>query len=427
MITTKESSSLGELIRHYRKQAEMTLVQLEQLTNVDKASISRIESGQVKRPTLVTIQKIGFVLNIPYEKMIERYIEIEERAEVLFAILKKLIYLEKNYIITKVAMKALQSPFEDSVDLIEKLYDTVTKIDEPSIKLALYQVIIDYSRAHGIMPYIAKALLQTYLIERDDFTKLRSTYASGKGLLFFEDFLTSEEQGLMYYKLSVHAYNLCLFKESLDMGKKALHGTICDTRMKANTIFSICNSYYHLGDYKQTKEYLAKYKKFSLPEVKDNVNGIEAMLHLANGSHQLAISLLQENLRDCGDNALLHVVNLLFTLHLKTNNLSIIDELIQLEEKIFSITYVTPIKKSGLARYFRLKGDYYILTERTEEGINCYLEAASGYAKVDHIAEESECLRLIMNIHTQNKEAMDVFSTIKKLETYHDYKVKTLN
>ncbi|MFS1512019.1 helix-turn-helix domain-containing protein [Chengkuizengella sp. SCS-71B] len=428
MITTKESSSLGELIRHHRKQAEMTLVQLEQLTSVDKASISRIESGQVKRPTLVTIQKIGFVLNIPYEKMIERYIEIEERAEVLFSILKKLIHVEESIpIITKVAMKALQSSFEDSIDLVERLYNMISNIDEPSIKLALYQVIIDYSRAHGIMPYIAKGLLQTYLIERDDFTKFRSTYASGRGVLFFEDFLTSEEKGLMYYKLGVHAYYLCLFEEGIDMGRKALNATICDTRMQANTIYFLCNCYYYLGYYDQTKEYLNQYKEYSLPEVKDNVKLTEARLHSANGNHQEAIIILQENLKHCGDFTLLHVVNRLITLYLQTKNLSDIEELIQLEEKLLSIKYVTPVKKAELAHYFKLKGDYCVLTERIELGINCYLEAASRYAKVDHIAKESDCLRLIMNIHSLNKEAMDVFSTIQKLETYHDYKMKTSN
>ncbi|NDI36443.1 helix-turn-helix domain-containing protein [Chengkuizengella sediminis] len=427
MITTKANSSLGELIRHHRKQAEMTLVQLEKLTDVDKASISRIESGQVKRPSLVNIQKIGCILKISSEEIIERYIEVEERDEVLFTIFDKLIQGEKNIsIISNVAMKVLQSPVVDSIELVKRLYEKVTIIEKPSIKLALFQLIINYSRAHGIMPYIAKSMLQVYLIERDDFSKFRSTYVSGKGILFFEDFLSSEERGLMYYKLGVHAYYLCIFEESVDLGRKALDAEISDNRMRANTIYFVCNCYYYLGDYEQTKKYLTLYNEYSLPEVKDNTKLIEAALHSANGKHQLAISVLQENLPYCGDDTLLHVVNLLIILHLQTKNLSEIEMLFHLERRLLSIPCVTPFLQAELAHYYKLRGDYYIVTERIEEGINCYLEAAAGYAKVDLIAKESDCLRLILNIHTNKKETMDV-STIEKLETYHNYKVKTSN
>ncbi|NBI29041.1 hypothetical protein [Chengkuizengella marina] len=107
-----------------------------------------------------------------------------------------------------------------------------------------------------------------------------------------------------------------------------------------------------------------------------------------------------------------------------SKNISAIEELIQLEERLLSITYVTPFKKAELARYFRLKGDYYIHTKRVEEGINFYLEAAKRYGKVDLIARESECLKFIMDLYTNNKEMIDV-STIEKLGNNLDYKVNT--
>ncbi|MDP5272789.1 helix-turn-helix domain-containing protein [Chengkuizengella axinellae] len=427
MITTYKPSSLGELIQYYRKQAKMTLVQLETLSEVDKANLSRIESGQIKRPSLANIQKIGSVLHIPFEELIEQYIEVEERTNILFSIFNKLVQVGKNIdVITKVARKTLEYSTEDSLELVGELYTKTGNIEDSTIRLALYQVIINYSRAHGIMPYIAKGLLQTYLIERDDFTKLRSTYVSGKGILFFEDFLSSEERGVIYYKLEVHAYNLYLFEESIEMGKKALDSTISDIRMQANTIYIICNCYYYLGDYVQTKKYLDLYKEFSLPEVKDNTYLIEAVLYSASGSHQSAISILQENLPICGNYTLPHVVNLLINLYLQENRISEIEELLQLEEKILANTYVTPFKKAELGHYFKLKGDYFILTNRTEDGINYYLEAATRYSNVDLIAKESECLRLIMNIHTNNKEKMNIL-TIEKLENYLNCKSKTSN
>ncbi|NDI34653.1 hypothetical protein [Chengkuizengella sediminis] len=226
----------------------------------------------------------------------------------------------------------------------------------------------------------------------------------------------------MYYKFSVHAYNLCLFEESVEMGKKALHAKISDTRMRANTIQAVCNGYYYLGDYEKAKEYLDRYKEFLLPEVKDNANVLEAMLHTAYGNHELAISILQKNLPHCGEFTLLHVVNFLFTLYLQTGNLSAIEELVQLEEKLLSITYVTPFKKAELAHYFKLKGEYFLLTEKLEVGINFYLEAAKRYSKVDLINLESECLQQITNIHTTNNG--DIVSIFEKLGTYYDNKVR---
>ncbi|MFS1513677.1 helix-turn-helix transcriptional regulator [Chengkuizengella sp. SCS-71B] len=422
MVTGTKYSSLGELIRHHRKQAEMTLVQLEELTNVDKASISRIESGQIRRPSLDTIQKINSILNIPYEELIEQYIKVEDRADILFNVLHELVEGKNLYIITKVAMKALQYPVEDSLDLVEKLYDIIENIEEPSIRVALYQAIIVYSRAHGIMPYLAKGMLQAYLIERDDFSKLRSTYESGKGILLYEEFLTSEEQGVMYYKLSVHAYNLCLFEESIEFGKKALDAKIRD-RMRVSTLITLSNSYYNLGDYKQTKEYFSQYKEFSFPEVEGRSKLTEANLHSLLGEYQLAISILQENLSQYGDDSLLHAVNQLIKLYLQMHKLLDVKELLKLEERLLSIPCVTPFKKAELALYYKLKGDYYVLLKRVREGAKCYLEAATRYAKVDLISKESECLRQIMNIHKDNKEDID-FSIFGNLENYYDDKVK---
>ncbi|MDP5272788.1 winged helix-turn-helix domain-containing protein [Chengkuizengella axinellae] len=319
---------------------------------------------------------------------------VEQKYDTIFSNSDELV---KNDIpkLIKIVRKTLQSPEEEITDLIKNLYNSIATIKEPSIKFALYQVVTDFSRAHGIIPYIAKGLLQKYLIERDDFTKFHSTYASGKGILFFEDFLTSEEKGLVYYKLGVHAYYLCLFEESIKLGQKALDATITEARIQANTIYLVCNSYYQLGDYEQAAEYLAQYRAFSLPEVKDNVNLTEAMLHSANGNYQIAISMLQKNLQQCGDYTLLHVVNRLITLYSQTENLSAIEELIQKEEKLLSIPYDTPFEKARLALYSRLKGDYYIHTEKIEDGMKYYLEAATGYAKVDLIEKESECFRLI--------------------------------
>ncbi|NBI31099.1 helix-turn-helix domain-containing protein [Chengkuizengella marina] len=412
-------TTLGELIRHHRKQAEMTLVQLAEAAKLTKGNLSKIESGQIKCPSYQTILKINSVLNLPLKEVIERYIGIVDKTDSLFDILDDISHNEKNIpIIEKVAIKALKSPKNDSIELVERLFQKVEGIKSSSIKLTLLKSITRFSKTHGIMPYIAKCLLKIYLIERDDFTKLRSTYDSGKVIVMeYEEFLTSEERGEMYYSFGVHAYNLYLFEESIEMCKKALNETISD-RMRANTIGAVSNSYYRLGDYKRTKKYLDQYKTFSFPEVKDNVKEIEAMLHSAHGNYQQAISLLEENLPHCGDFTLLHIVNHLIRLYLQTNNLPKIQELIELEEKLLSIPCVTPFKKSELALYFRLKGEYYILIKRVEEGINYCLESAKRYANIDLVNKEKESLSIIMNTQVINKEFMASL-TIEKVGNYY--------
>lgn len=419
------STPLGNLIKNYRQKAGMTIKQLNYSSNVDRGNLSRIESGDVKRPCLETVQKLSSVLKIPSGEMVKEYLQVEGRADVLFAFLDDLIQKNDISMIPKVATKILQSSSKKSEDLIEMLYEKATNLENPAAKLPLYQLISRYSTDHGIMSYIAKGLLQAYLIERDDFPKFRSTYASGKGVLFFKNCLSSEEKGLMYYKLGVHAFYLCLFEESVDLGIKALDSKIEDDVMRANTIYFVCNCYFYLGNYEKTEEYLAQYKEYSLPKVKENTKITESMLHSANGNYQLAISILQDSLPCCGDDTLLHVVNHLITLYLKVNDLPKIQDLIQLEGRLLTITFTTPFQKAELAHYFKLRGNYFILTGRIESGIDSYLEAAIRYAKVDFSIEESVCLEQIMNIYFHNKKSMDLL-TVGKLATYHNYKGKEI-
>ncbi|NDI36354.1 hypothetical protein [Chengkuizengella sediminis] len=101
---------------------------------------------------------------------------------------------------------------------------------------------------------------------------------------------------------------------------------------------------------------------------------------------------------------MLHAVNELITIYLQTHNFSEIKELLELEDKLLTVPCVTPFKKAELALYYKLKGEYFFLTEREEEGVVCYLEAATRYSKLDFVNKESECLQQITNIHT-NKNA----------------------
>lgn len=149
--------------------------------------------------------------------------EIERRSDSLLHILYTTIQHKSSHeLIRKVATKYLESSNEDSFDLTEKLYQNIGSIEDTSIKLSLYNLILDHSRSHGMMPYIAKGMYQRYLIERNDFSKLKESYYIGKYVLHYADFLPQQDRIELYYKLGVHAYNLRIYNESIEHCKKIL-------------------------------------------------------------------------------------------------------------------------------------------------------------------------------------------------------------
>lgn len=81
-----------------------------------------------------------------------------------------------------------------------------------------------------------------------------------------------------------------------------------------------------------------------------------------------------------------------------------------MEDKFIGLPYTAPYKKSALAHYFKLKGAIGSI----EHGIECYMESAFRYSKVDDISKEREC-KLMMKLFTDRDERMDV-ETIKKFQ-----------
>ncbi|GAC42102.1 helix-turn-helix domain-containing protein [Paenibacillus popilliae] len=180
--------TIGELIQDTRRSLDIALTQLSKMSGVPKGTISKIENGDVKRPEFETVRPLAMALNIPLDTLIDYDIEIETRSESLRCILQTTIQQCQHVeLIRKVATKFLESPNEDSLDVTEKLYRTITSVENTSIKLLLYDLIIDYSRSHGIMPYIAQGMYQRYLIERNDFSRLKEAYHLGKNVPDYVD------------------------------------------------------------------------------------------------------------------------------------------------------------------------------------------------------------------------------------------------
>ncbi|WII35000.1 helix-turn-helix domain-containing protein [Paenibacillus thiaminolyticus] len=410
---------LGELIQHYRQRKKLTLAKLQEAVGIDKGSLSRIENSEVKRPDFQSILSIAAVLDIPHNDVIEKYIEIGHKSEVVYTILQnELTTLEYPSLIPKIAAKFLKAPNEDSLYLVGKLYREIDAIDNDSIKLSLYELILDYSRSHGIMPYIAKSMYQRYLIERNDFSRLKETYYSGKYILHYIDFLPQDEQLELHYKLGVHAYNLRFYRESIDHCKKVLAEEGGQSPYKIYALGVLRDAHFGIGEYKEAEMYSIQYKQFNYPHTQEQIVLMEALFNAKKGKTAQAIEQLRTFLKNCSDVYALPAAKHLLQLYLEHRNLEGAQAVIELRKISLSIVDKgNPLTYSEYAEYLRLQGEYYLAVGDSDNCISHLMEGALYYSKVNDIIKEKECLNMIVRNHIEQNIPMHK-PMLEKLSTY---------
>ncbi|BFH69836.1 hypothetical protein J27TS7_58290 [Paenibacillus dendritiformis] len=415
--------SIGELIQCHRYNRGMTLAQLSELTGIHKGTISKIENGDVKRPEYKTIRPLADTLQIPLETLVELHITVDKRADTLLFVLQDVIQHSGTAdLVTKVGRKFLESPSDDSHALVERLYDFTDSLENKEIKLALYQAIVDYSRDHGIMPFLAKGLLQVYLIERDDFSRLRDVYDSGKHIVQFVDFLTSEERITFYYKLAIHAFNLFLYEQSINLCLNVLQEAGEAGREHlyyVNALGILCNSYFYLGDYQRSENFLSLYMHYEYPDVKANAVLMSALINAKKGNSNFAITELRTFLETCSQDAALQAINQLMPLYLQENRLVEARQLIDYPICMESISTNNPNTISQLAEYYYHRAAYFVTLGELNKGVSEYLEGAFHFSRVNDTVQEKECIKQIMCIHLQQNVTMSM-STVEKLKAYYE-------
>ncbi|MBG9792365.1 DNA-binding protein [Paenibacillus dendritiformis] len=395
---SSEQRLVGELIYEYRKKARYTLRQLSTLSGIPKGTISKIERGETKRPELATVLALTSPLYVPYADVVSHYLVKERRKSVLQPLLQEAIRTGDVEVIEKIAVRFLECDGTDSYDLTAELYNMAESVTDVTVRLGLFQLITTYAREHGIQPYLAKALFQTYLIQRNDFSKLDLTFQTGTYLLNYINFFSEEDKVLLHFKLGFHAYALQLYEKCIELclpiGKKYKS----DDLTKARALLLICNSYYYLGDYFLAEQYLYECKKYPFAEIQENVALNEACIAGRKGNSKQAISQLLICLEQSSPNNAIHVVNELLELYLQDQNIDAIEQLIDDESRILNAHYHTPFKKSELALYFKLKAGYYILMKKYEDAIDCYTLSVLHYIDVDSRIRANDCFNLIVFI-----------------------------
>lgn len=387
--------TIGELIQDTRYASNITLTQLSELSGINKGTISKIENGEVKRPEFSTVYPLAMALNIPFETLVDYYVEDEKRSDLLFDILQATIQQRSsNELIRKVAAKYLEAPNEDSLDLTDKLYKHNNSIEDNSIKLSLYNLIIDYSRSHGIMPYIAKGMYQRYLIERNDFSKLKETYQSGIHILEYARFLSNKDRVKLYYCLGIHAYSLLYMNESKQYMKYVIeHDNSADGEYRANALINLCNSCYYTGEYDVSHSYLDEYSKYSFPYIIDNVKFMTACLNGKNGNLITAISFLESYVKEASEYNIVFAVAELFDLCIQNNDLQRAKLLLQYEDQMVKSLQdyrTTPFKRSKLACFYELAGRIH--QDNAEKMLEYYTKSFLEYACIGQYEKSFDCL-----------------------------------
>lgn len=200
---SKGTRLIGELIYDYRKSRRYTLPHLSTLSGIPKGTISKIERGETKHPELTTILALTNSLSIPYSDVVGYYIVTERRKNVLKRLLMEAIQRSESTVIEKIAARFLQCDSEDSYDLVEELYIMTEAVTDNTIRLTLFALIAKYAREHGIQPYVAKAFFQTYLIERNDFSRLEQTFHTGIYLLNYIVFFSRRGESAYLFQIRV--------------------------------------------------------------------------------------------------------------------------------------------------------------------------------------------------------------------------------
>lgn len=395
-------TTIGDLIRQYREQANLTISQLGQLTGIHKGVISKIENGDTKRPELKTIKSLSHVLEIPYAQIVEHYIEVEQRTEALRELLLEAIAFANKPLITKVALKFLESSQEESDTALERLHQLAADVESTDIQLLLYDLIITYSRQRGIQRFLAKGLLQKYLIERMDLKRLEDSYRIGEEILHYLDFLSREEKITYYFRMALHAHNIKKYIHCIELAEAGLAIRPPDSELKARAYLAMINSYYFLEEYQAVEHHLEIFRQFPYDFVPEAAKLTLALVKARKKEYHLAVGMLEECLHEISEHSRIHVVNELLDTYFHLGAMEAITKLLEWEDSLLSLKPQTPYQFLAIGRYFQLKGKFLCHTGRFDEGVESYVRSFESYGQVSAFQEIAHCMYDVLTQFSQH-------------------------
>ncbi len=389
-----QNKTIADIIFQLRKEKNLTYAELEELTGVHKSILHRIENGETKRPEFKTVKSIARALQIPYQGIVECYIEGESRIDTLFEILSEVITCNENFsLVPKIALRLLQSPNKETEESLQRLLSFTETVKEETLKVKLYEMIIQYSRGHGVMTYLAKGLLQKYLIERLDFKRLEQTYQEGREVLHYTDFLTDEEKIIIYFRMGLHSYALKKNEECIQLCLAGIQQEKRDTELKARAYLAMIYAYSRLGNFDKVEQYLPVFEKLQYDFVEENVKILRAMVKVRKKDYQAAVPMLQSYMEELSQNNKIFMAEELLDIYYQRGNMESIEELLKKEAQFLPENLNSPTTCSSVGRYFRQKGVYKLSIGLVDEGVECFAKCLRLFTDINHLKEKDDCVR----------------------------------
>lgn len=407
-VSTLQFTTIGDVIRRYREQANLSITQLANLSGVHKGVISKIELGDTKRPELRTIKAIAHVLEIPYQEIVEHYIDVEKRVEALKELLIETVEFSNEPLVSKVALKLLESPQEDTYNAIEQLYLLTENLEETDFKLMLYKIIAKYARERGVPPYVAKSLLQIYLIERLDLKQMEESFKAGEEILHYVDFLSQEERITYYFRMGLQAFAIKKYPQCIELCEAGLALEVAETELKARAYLAMINSYYFLDNFDAVEKHLDVFEKFTYDFVSDATKTTRGIVKAKLKQFDIAIPLLRRCLDEVSKDIKIHVVTELLEVFFQTEDMVSIAELLTREEEFLPTNPQTPYKHIAVGMYYQYKGDYLMRIGHIDAGMESYVTSLKSYGTVNAQEEIIKCMDDIFSFFAKNSKPMDL-------------------
>nr|WP_278431147.1 helix-turn-helix transcriptional regulator [Brevibacillus laterosporus] len=404
MVDSLTFTTLGELIKEKRLSLAMSLSDLGRGTGISKGVISKIESGETKRPELRTLKPIADVLEITYEEIIDLYVDMQLRDDVLEGFLAEAIEIANISLLTKVAKKFLENPKKDTYTLLEELYNLTASLKNNEVRISLYNTIIKYARSHGESQYIAKGLYQKYMIEREELKHLEESFKVGEEVLHYVDFLSQEEKITLYYRMALHAHNIKKYDKCVELGKMGIQEDETKNDLKESVALAMCNSFVEFEDHASLHLHLDECEKEEYRFIIECINYYRAIILSQRGDYEKAIPLLQECLEEVKGIRRLYRLNRLLEALSKAGKIELIREIIQSEEKHFSFNPVTPHQYAQIGMYYKFTGNFLIENGQFDLGIEQLLQSISYYALIGSYMDIIECSKEIFYYHALFKK-----------------------
>ncbi|ERM20261.1 helix-turn-helix domain-containing protein [Brevibacillus laterosporus] len=419
MVDSLTFTTLGELIKEKRTELGISLSEVSRVTGISKGVLSKIENDETKRPELRTLKPIADVLAIPYEEIIERYIDVEHRIEFLDSLLSEAIEMRNLFLIAKLAKKILENPQEDTYTLLERLYDLASNTIRNEVKLKLYSVIIEYARLRGEPKYIVKGLLQKYLIERKDLKKMEDSFSLGQEIIHYKRFLTEEEKAIFYFRMALQAFAIKKYHESIELAEAGLNEDKSSNELKARAYLAMINSLLLLGKYDEVEHHLNIFENFEYNFVPDATKITRGIVKAKKKEHDVAIPMLKECLDEVSKELKIHVANELFDVYFQMSDMNSIAELLTLEQECIISNPQTPFQFISMGIFYQYKGNFMMETGFPEQGKECYLLSLSSFGKVSAYQEMSVCMKDVFSHFTKKSMSFDL-EYIKQLDEVYN-------